>query len=332
MGPAASLSTESSPDHEMNVCRLTSLSPDACISMLFGLVDDLPGEHVTLQFVAEFTNSSFQRITRVNTVQMPLTGKPTNFVKSTDPDVAAILIGKKTALDLRSAHNSIGPLSELDTKCADMAKHFGEREKSRFGWSSLYLMPKELELLPRKMYLLRRGPVLGTLLQHVDDIDAMRTYWMTCNFEDSRRLVNPSLLSVQPDGSFEELPLENLALQSERVLVLDHHSHILVWSGMSMVGPPGDALRQHALHYAQEASKRRFPAPRIVTFNEGTSMARFIECRLIPAHKDSQEDQVSSFPQLSQLADGLKSMLVSKFVDTSDQSFHEWYRSLFRSY
>ena len=92
--------------------------------------------------------------------------------------------------------------------------------------------------------------------------------------------------------------MEDLVLQSNMILYLDHHTDIFIWSGKDMMGNEYDALRQRCVQLANTFAIGRFPNPQLMSFYEGSSMARWLSCRLIPSHKDAREQQLKSFPLL----------------------------------
>jgi len=60
-------------------------------------------------------------------------------------------------------------------------------------------------------------------------------------------------------------------------------------------------------------------------------MARWLQCRLIPSHKDTMEQQLRGFPQLEELSEAARAKLIAKFHRTDDLSFHQYYHALMRS-
>ena len=57
-------------------------------------------------------------------------------------------------------------------------------------------MPGQLYVLCRKIFLASRGPLLGPILQHEDDIDPLRCLFLFANYEDSCRIIEPRLLAL----------------------------------------------------------------------------------------------------------------------------------------
>jgi hypothetical protein len=67
-----------------------------------------------------------------------------------------------------------------------------------------------------RVFLLRRGPLLGPILQHPDDIDYVRCLFIHANFEDSKRIMEPLLLMKSPSLTeqgdyYEAKDLQNCA-------------------------------------------------------------------------------------------------------------------------
>ena len=62
------------------------------------------------------------------------------------------------------------------------------------------------------------------------------------------------------------MPLDDLALQSNKILLIDHHTDIFIWSGREVASPQYNDIRDAFNNYAIEESKHRFPQPRIAQF------------------------------------------------------------------
>lgn len=199
---------------------------------------------------------------------------------------------------------------------------------------------KEMMLVLRRMFSLRRGPLLGPLFQHIDDIFYARKMFLEGNLEESFRLLEPTLLMIsateQEDSpiDLQIVPSEDLAMQSNKILILDQQSELFVWTGglvpRLFSNLTLERMKDSCQSETQNRSQFRFPQPSVLQFKEGSSMARWLQCRLVPSHKDSPDSQISSFPQLEELSDEARRKLISKFHKTDDLSFWQWYNSLFR--
>jgi hypothetical protein len=131
--------------------------------------------------------------------------------------------------------------------------------------------------------------MLAPILQHADDIDYVRCLFLNSNLEDSLRLINPplylarqgkvrsnplgvilraqlnrALVHTHDTQELERIPLEDLALQSRFVLLLDHHTDLFIWVGRQAQDSAQlvELCRQAAASFATQ----RFPQPQLMIF------------------------------------------------------------------
>jgi len=278
------------------------------------------------------------------TCRVATTGSQSKFLRSVNQDVVSSLLAKKVVLLARKLDDVTNVIHHLDKTAINLIQAMHGDTYSQTTPSS---RPSEawdhLSDIPRRMYLLRRGPLLAPILQHEDDIDYMRCLFLNAGFEDSLRLIDPPLLEAvekqaeepKPESSdqmigysvrLERLPLEDLALQSGKVLLLDHHTDMFIWIGL------GAKNRTHLVRvckrYAKKLASSRFPSPTIMIFSEGASMARCLQCRLIPSHQDTREQQAFSFPAVLAMSAEEYRALMAKFHRTDEPSFHTYYKML----
>jgi len=57
-------------------------------------------------------------------------------------------------------------------------------------------------------------------------------------------------------------------------------------------------------------------------------MARCLQVRLVPSHKDSFDEQRQSFPLIAEMGEKDHTAFVSRFHRTDELSFHHYFRSL----
>ena len=112
-------------------------------------------------------------------------------------------------------------------------------------------------------------------------------------------------------------------MRSTNVLLLDHHTEILIWEG-NLVGEKREQWLSTAQSLAAEKSANRFPRPYIMQFKERSSMARWLLCRLIPSHKDPKSRQSTNFPDINSMSELEYQSMMSAFHDTDDLSFLQY--------
>lgn len=118
-------------------------------------------------------------------------------------------------------------------------------------------------------------------------------------------------------------------MQSSNILFLDQEFDICIWSGSETTGNQCDHIRNACATLAEQRAASRFPVPIVMTAVEGLSDARWLCSRLIPSHKDSEAEQLWSFPALRALPAKSRAVLLAKFPKTDDLSFSQYYRALF---
>jgi hypothetical protein len=139
--------------------------------------------------------------------------------------------------------------------------------------------------------------MLAPILQHADDIDYVRCLFLNSNLEDSLRLISPPLYLARPvprphlraeslwpasmwsfvvafhtahatpraqTQELERIPLEDLALQSRFVLLLDHHTDLFIWVGRQ--AQDSAQLVELCRQAAASLATQRFPQPQLMIF------------------------------------------------------------------
>ncbi|KAM5558493.1 protein transport protein SEC23 A [Rosa sericea] len=287
---------------------------------------DIRTEYVYFQFTTQFLNVYQADISRVITVRLPTVDSVSAYLESVQEEVAAVLIAKRTLLRAKNSSDAIDMRSTIDERIKDIALKYG----SQVPKSKQYRFPKEMSLLPEHLFHLRRGPLLGNIVGHEDERSVLRNLFLNASFDLSLRMVAPRCLMHREGGTFEELPAYDLAMQSDAAVVLDHGTDVFIWLGAELAADEGKSAAALAAcrTLAEELSELRFPAPRILSFKEGSSQARYFVSRLIPAHKDPPYEQEARFPQLRTLTIEQRTKLKSSFISFDDPSFCEWVRSL----
>jgi len=156
----------------------------------------------------------------------------------------------------------------------------------------------------------------------------IRVSFLRYGVSDCIRLLLPSLLSFNSNGQFEEVSLSTLALQPNRILFLDHHTNIFIWSGRLVNRVEYDVFREACRHRAIQFSSKRLPAPSILNLAEGHPDSQSFIDRLTPSHKDPPGQRLVDFPQLAQLSEEVLNGIIASLPPSSNLSFHEYCGSI----
>ncbi|CAA7400155.1 unnamed protein product [Spirodela intermedia] len=287
---------------------------------------DIKSSHVFFQFAVRYSTIFQAELSRVITIRLPTVDSLSAYLGSIQEDVVSVLVAKRTLLHAKDASDAVDMRLTVDERLKDIAMKFG----SQMPKSKLYQFPKELSLLPENLFHLRRGPLLGSILGHEDERSILRNIFLNASFDLSLRMLAPRCLMHRDGGNFEELPAYDLAMQSDTAIVLDHGTDVFIWLGAELAAQEGRSAAALAAckTLAEELTEQRFPAPRILSFKEGSSQARYLVSRMIPAHRDPPYEQEARFPQLRSLTPDQRTRLKSSFLHFDDPSFCEWMRSL----
>ncbi|MCO5586110.1 hypothetical protein L7F22_040049 [Adiantum nelumboides] len=339
-GKAATSSAHETARNDKSVCmEVPTFEECQSFVMSFDLNKDIKGDNVYFQFVAQYTNPNLMNVTRVVTVRLATTDSLSSYLRSIDDEVAAVLIGKRTVAYAKTASDALDMHASTDERTKQIAIKLGKQ----LNKSKLRYFPSELPKLGEILFHLRRGPLLGNIVGHEDERVVLRNLFLQASFDLSLRMLSPRVLMHREGGTFEELPAYDLAMQSNAAIVLDHGTDIFIWMGSDLSADETHSAAALAAcrTLVEELTEQRFPAPRVLTFKvrslpftmlflhiEGTSQARYLQSRLIPAHKDPPYEQEARFPQLRSLNPDQRARLKSKFFHVDDLSFCEWMRSL----
>jgi len=324
---------EASPDshetfkHDSSFCiQMHSVEETQSFSVSMETKGDIKSDFVFFQFAVHYSDIYQTEITRVITMRLQTVDGLSAYLSSVQQDVASVIIGKRTVLRARTASDAIDMRLSIDERVKDIALKFGTQAPK----SKLYRFPKELASLPECLFHLKRGPLLGSIIGHEDERSVLRNLFLNASFDLSLRMLAPRCIMHREGGTFEELPAYDLVMQSNAAVVLDHGTDIFIWLGAELAAQEGQSAAALAAcrTLAEELSEQRFPAPRILSFKQGSSQARYFVSRLIPAHKDPTYEQESRFPQLRTLTPEQRARLKSSFIQFDDHSFCEWMRSL----
>lgn len=326
-GEEAHLDSHETFKHDSSVTvQMLSVEDTQSLSLTMELKKDIKESHVFFQFAACFTDVYQANISRVITIRLPTTDTLPAFLDSVEIDVAAVLIGKRVVLQAKSPSDAREMRLAIDEKIKDITAKYG----IQLPKLKLRRFPKELSVLPEYLFHLRRGPLLGGIVGHEDERSVLRNLFLQASFDLSLRMLAPRVLMHREGGTFEELPAYDLAMQSDAAVVLDHGTDVFIWLGADLASQDGKSAAALAAcrTLAEELTEERFPAPRILSFKEGSSQARYLGSRLIPAHKDPPYEQEARFPQLRSLTPEQRGKLKSSFLHVDDMSFCEWMRSM----
>lgn len=142
----------------------------------------------------------------------------------------------------------------------------------------------------------------------------------------SQLLVFPRLFfAAASTDAFIEVACDDTSMQSDKVLVLDNLSCLIVWSGAGATDKAQNASREAATAYVKALAAERCPRPLVLSVKESSSMARWLQARLVPGHKDTTAEQRVNNPSaLGAMTPAEHKALLAKFFFTNDWSYNQY--------
>jgi len=262
-----------------------------------------------------------ERVVRVSTQRLAVTNNTAMLIQSVDADVTAVVMGKEALMQVREGSLTAEQARhELSARLHAIATALGGQVKVTIQ-GRMSTMPIQLAHLPQLIFHLQGGPLLGPILNDDDNLAAVRLLFLNSAVEDARRMLCPAMMSCSLDGAFTftQVPLQDVSLASDQLLLLDHHTHVFLWSGAKIAGKEYDETRQKLKEIVKSWTVTRFPAAEIMELKEGDSMARWLVCRLDPASKDAPTGGLTGG-----IAGAVRGLITSRFVPTDDLSMSQW--------
>eukprot|EP00002_Diphylleia_rotans_P038348 TRINITY_DN8703_c0_g1_i1.p1 TRINITY_DN8703_c0_g1~~TRINITY_DN8703_c0_g1_i1.p1 ORF type:complete len:878 (+),score=163.33 TRINITY_DN8703_c0_g1_i1:30-2636(+) len=300
--------------------KIGDAQPGQALSILFDYDEDIVSDYVYFQFNIKYTNFDNQRICRVVTHRLFTSDLVSDVLQSVDADVVSVLIAKIISLKATKVKDGEAT-SALDEILLDVCNQYTLNPRGR-----AFKVPDQLLPFQSRMYNFRRGALLGPILHNPDDLSNLRHFFLSRNLDDSVRIIDPILYIVSTDLTLDQVSATMLTLQSNFVLLMDQQTDVFIWYGRSV--SLEDPRIAFAKQKAKSLSERRFPSPSVHVFKEGSSMSRWLVCRLAPAHKESLEEQLRLLPPLQRMAKTDYDLFLRKLPRTDDLSFTQYYLSL----
>ncbi|CAG9462305.1 unnamed protein product [Pedinophyceae sp. YPF-701] len=316
---------------------LPSCEPDRGWGVCFELGGDVSRPFVVVQLVASWVMPGGERLTRVCTYQVDATSSLPAFAASVNAPAAGALLGKAAAMaaveagwpseDALDAGKSI-----LKQAVASIRTRLGtEASVRRSLWGSTvdrWRLAAPLRPLLLAIYHLERGPLLGGVAGHADEFSLTHIAMLEAGLPRAVAMVSPRLYRMEHDGSFTEALPVDLALMPTAVLVLDHGTHMFSWLGRHAAAAAHRAQLEGAcVEFVARLGAGRFPAPVVVASEQNAGDARYVVARLIPAHRDANEEHEEDFPPLRALRAEVRAGLLQQIPRTDQESFRQWCRS-----
>lgn len=238
-----------------NFCRLTTLHPQRSVTVFLehdNAVRVAEDRYAYVQFIVYHTEARgggmpHEVVGRVCTRRMELTTSVADYVASADAKTVTVMVAKLNVLramkltdeTMEETHAALDrAVGSIAKGCAPVTGMAVVPPPSGLGALFSYIVPASagqtrascaltnqvaqfpptLERLPFWCFMLRRGPLLGPILQHPDDIVALRQSFLSCSFAAAMGVISPQLyFAAAPPHDFTAVECYETSMQSDKV-------------------------------------------------------------------------------------------------------------------
>jgi protein transport protein SEC23 len=302
---------------ETSAWRMSTLDDTSTYAFYFDVVNPhnniIPEtNHGMVQFKTCYQSPSGGRVQRITTLahswSSPAKGLQA-LLSGFDQEAAIALIARLVAF--KASREEIQPRGWLDKHLIQLCHTFGIYQKDRFD---TFQLPPEIQMYPEFIFHLRRGNLISVSGCSPDETTFFRHYLLSKPVQSCLTMIQPSLDAYSFESE-EPVPvlLSTRSILPDRMLLLDTFFHLIIFAGDTI-----SKWRKAGYHEqeeyenlrmlikapsvdAQQIMKTRFPYPKFVDCDSGTSQARYVYAVLDPAETHINQTQ-SGFAQAGRQA------------------------------
>jgi len=278
-----------------NTCswRVCGLDPSTTFAFYFEVVNQhtntIPqGQNGIIQFQTQYQNAAGQRILRVTTIARAWADTNAGIeplAQGFDQEAAAVLMSRMAVFKSENLEDTSDILRWLDKMLIHLVRKYANYRKedpSSFSLNSYF------SLYPQFMFHLRRSTFLQVFGNSLDESTFYRSVLNRETVSNSLIMIQPTLESYSFNGPPAPVLLSSESIMPDRILLLDTFFTVVVFRGQTIAQWHKDGYhhdpKYESLKYllaaprddAQLILKERFPYPRFVECDQGSSQARFI--------------------------------------------------------
>jgi protein transport protein SEC23 len=247
-----------------------------------------------IQFLTHYQNSTGQRYLRVTTISRawadPTQGNAP-LIAGFDQEAAAVLMAR-IGVFKADVEESFDVLRWVDRMLIRVCSKFGEYRKDD---PSSFQLPQGLVLYPQFMFYLRRSQFLQVFNSSPDESTFLRYMLNRETVTNSLIMIQPTLEAYSFDGPPQAVLLSATSIVENHILLLDTFFHVVIFHGSEIArwkreGYAEDPAQEHFRQLLQAPKddatlilKDRFPLPRFIDCDQGSSQARFLLATLDPS-------------------------------------------------
>lgn len=242
-----------------------------------------------VQFITQYNGSDGYRHVRVTTVRRFFGSDDLEF----DQESGAVLLARMACH--RSETNEMTGqeiLRWLDRSLVRICQKFGDFHPNS---PESFRLKESFCMFPTFLFNLRRSQFIQVFNNSPDETTFYRHSLMREDCSNSLLMIQPSLVAYELHQETKPVSLDTSSIQPERILLMDtffqivifHGDRIAAWKRQNYQEKEGfesfKTFLEAPINDANELMMSRFPLPRYVVCDQGSSQARFLLSRVNPS-------------------------------------------------
>ena len=275
--------------------KFCSLTPNTTAALYFDIAQaqaspQQPGEQQRgfIQFVTQYQSSDGYRHVRVTTTARNFGSNDYAF----DQESASVLMARMACFRAEQESNGPDILRWLDRNLIRLCQRFGDFRKD--SPESFQLSPS-FSMFPQFLFHLRRSQFIQVFNNSPDETSFYRHSLFLEDTLNSLVMIQPTLLAYSFSEPTHAVLLDNSSIQADRILMMDTFFHIVIFLGETIASwkkagyqdmegyETFKQLLEAPINDANELMMSRFPLPRYIVCDQGSSQARFLLSKVNPS-------------------------------------------------
>ncbi|EGD80943.1 SEC23B protein [Salpingoeca rosetta] len=252
------------------------------------------GQRANIQFITQYQHPNGQMRMRVTTVARNWADAAINLpsiAAGFDQEASAVLMARIAAFKAEQ-EDPADVLRWVDRMLIRLCQKFGDYRKDD---PSSFRLQQNFTLYPQFMFHLRRSQFLQVVNSSPDETSYFRNMLIREDCLNSLTMIQPTLTAYAFGMEPQPVLLDSSSIQPDRILLLDSFFHIVIFHGETIAAWRNAKYQDMEEHEnfrqllqapredAQEILASRFPLPRYVDCDQGSSQARFLLSKVNPS-------------------------------------------------
>jgi len=271
------------------------LKPSITCAFYFDIVQTQPTQQNMqqpnrgyIQFITQYQGTDGYRHVRVSTVSRNFGENDYAF----DQEAACVLAARSACHRAQEENNGPDVLRWLDRNLIKVCQKFGDYRKES---PETFQLNPSFSMFPQFIFHLRRSHFIQVFNNSPDETSFYRHSLFLEDCLNSLVMIQPTLLSYSFNEPTHAVLLDTSSIHPDRILLMDTFFHVVIFHGETIAAWRKEGyqnregyesfkhLLEAPINDANELMMSRFPLPRYIVCDQGSSQARFLLSKVNPS-------------------------------------------------